>query len=79
MKRINPAVSTNYLLFGDKEVEAKNTVSELGMFGAILGSRDEVVLNLAGGHVLRTKEESVLEGGVLSGAAALDMPVIVKE
>ena len=37
---------------------------------------DEVVLNKAGGHLLRTKGSTVNEGGVAAGFAVIDSPLL---
>jgi hypothetical protein len=51
-------------------------VSELGIFGAIIGSKEKILYNKEAGHVLRTKLSSSNEGGVAAGFGALDSPYL---
>jgi glutathione synthase len=37
-------------------------VSELGIFGAIIGTKDKIIYNRQTGHMLRTKVSSANEG-----------------
>ena len=52
-------------------------VSELGVFGVCLSNvkTGEVVMNDVAGHLLRSKFEGVLDGGVAAGRAVLDSPL----
>lgn len=47
-------------------------VSELGIFGAVIGSKGKILYNHQVGHMLRTKISSANEGGVAAGLGALD-------
>lgn len=47
-------------------------VGELGVFGCVLSTGSTVVLNELSGYLMRTKPENVIDGGVMSGLAALD-------
>ena len=38
---------------------------------------DKIILNQGAGHLLRTKESTNKEGGVVAGASALDSPRLV--
>ena len=54
------------------------TVSELGTYGYLLGDGATlaVAANRSGGQILRSKAESVNEGGVAVGAAVIDTPYL---
>ncbi|KAG2205646.1 hypothetical protein INT47_008002 [Mucor saturninus] len=52
-------------------------VSELGIYGTFLADGDREILNEAGGHLLRTKATTTLEGGVAAGFAVIDSPLLV--
>lgn len=54
MERIRPAVSTCALL-RNGEWMIEETVSELGIYGGFVKKGDDVLLNEASGHLLRTK------------------------
>uniref|UniRef100_A0A182NGR7 Glutathione synthetase n=1 Tax=Anopheles dirus TaxID=7168 RepID=A0A182NGR7_9DIPT len=79
MERIVPPVSTGYIVRpgGPSPPPLVQLTSELGIFGTIIGSKDEVLYNRYGGHMLRTKLSSSNEGGVAVGSGALDSPYLI--
>ncbi|EDS33759.1 glutathione synthetase [Culex quinquefasciatus] len=79
MERIFPPLSKGYMVRpgGKMPPEIVNLVSELGIFGAIIGTKDNVVYNKQVGHMLRTKLSSANEGGVAAGLGALDSPYLI--
>ncbi|KAL1400533.1 hypothetical protein pipiens_007348 [Culex pipiens pipiens] len=79
MERIFPPLSQGYMVRpgGKMPPEIVNLVSELGIFGAIIGTKDNVVYNKQVGHMLRTKLSSANEGGVAAGLGALDSPYLI--
>lgn len=79
MERINPPLSQGYMIRpgGKMPPEIVNLVSELGIFGAIIGTKDNIVYNKQLGHMLRTKLSSANEGGVAAGLGALDSPYLI--
>lgn len=83
MDRISPPVTTNYMVrplsadgFGATLVK---TISELGIFGYLIGDANTTLSNRAVGYCLRTKLSHVNEGGVAAGLGALDSPFLVDE
>ncbi|XP_050552383.1 glutathione synthetase [Spodoptera frugiperda] len=52
-------------------------VSELGIFGVIIGTNEKIFHNRQVGHMLRTKLADADEGGVAAGLGALDSPFLV--
>ncbi|KAF4524344.1 hypothetical protein B566_EDAN015897 [Ephemera danica] len=81
MDRILPPVQSNYVVRpGDTNNCApppSDVVSELGIFGVIIGDADTILSNQQVGHMLRTKLSTVNEGGVAAGLGALDSPYLV--
>lgn len=79
MDRIHPPIQKNYLLRPGDSDEPKilDVVTELGIYGVILGSENEIKMNRQVGHILRTKPASENEGGVIAGIGALDSPYLV--
>jgi glutathione synthase len=79
MERLFPPSQTSILLRGGVVEGSGETVSELGCYGTILVSHDgrDVLHNEYAGFLLRTKFESVDEGGVASGFATLSSPYLV--
>lgn len=74
MERISPPISRSYLIRpgGENPPKIVDMVSELGIFGAILGTKEKILYNHQVGHMLRTKVSSANEGGVAAGLGALD-------
>ncbi|XP_035910064.1 glutathione synthetase-like isoform X1 [Anopheles stephensi] len=79
MERIFPPLSTGYMVRpnGPSPPPLVQLVSELGIFGTIIGSKDNVLYNKQVGHMLRTKLSSSNEGGVAAGSGALDSPYLI--
>ncbi|XP_055551684.1 glutathione synthetase-like isoform X2 [Wyeomyia smithii] len=79
MERIFPPVSRGYMIRpgGKMPPEIVNLVSELGIFGAVIGTKDKIIYNKQVGHMLRTKLSSANEGGVAAGLGALDSPYLI--
>ncbi|XP_017780714.1 PREDICTED: glutathione synthetase-like isoform X2 [Nicrophorus vespilloides] len=79
MERINPPVSKSYMIRpGGPEVpELVDLVSELGIFGLIIGDSSKIFANTQVGHMLRTKISTADEGGVAAGLGALDSPYLI--
>lgn len=78
MDRINPPLSDGYLIRpGAKNPpELVSMVSELGIFGVIVGDSQKIMVNRQVGHMLRTKISTANEGGVAAGLGALDSPYL---
>lgn len=74
MERISPPISRSYMIRPGAATppEIVDMLSELGIFGAIIGSKDKILYNTQVGHMLRTKLSSANEGGVAAGLGALD-------
>ncbi|XP_033224633.1 glutathione synthetase-like [Belonocnema kinseyi] len=79
MDRICPPPLKNILIRADSEecVEAQDVITELGIYGVIVGSENEIKVNEQVGHLLRTKLSSSNEGGIVSGAGHIDSPYLL--
>jgi len=71
MKRIQPKAEDS-IIIRDGNVEIGKCISELGIYGAYLGDGKQTLLNKCCGYLLRSKGESVEDGGVASGIASMD-------
>ncbi|EFH48533.1 glutathione synthetase [Arabidopsis lyrata subsp. lyrata] len=71
MQRIFPKVS-NMFLVREGVYHKNQVISELGVYGAYLRNKDNVIVNEQSGYLMRTKIESSDEGGVAAGFAVLD-------
>ncbi|XP_026483269.1 glutathione synthetase-like isoform X1 [Vanessa tameamea] len=79
MERILPPTVAGYVVRPGGAVPPPVTdlVSELGIFGVIIGTRDKIYCNRQAGHMLRTKLADANEGGVAAGLGALDSPYLL--
>ncbi|XP_019553434.3 glutathione synthetase isoform X2 [Aedes albopictus] len=79
MERIFPPLSRGYMVRPEGKMPPGivDLVSELGIFGAIIGTKDKILYNKQVGHMLRTKLSSANEGGVAAGLGALDSPYLI--
>ncbi|CAH1780470.1 unnamed protein product, partial [Owenia fusiformis] len=77
MEKIRPPVFKNYAVRADESVALWDMVSELGIYGVIIGTSDGIIMNTECGHLVRTKTLGTNEGGVAAGFAALDSPYLV--
>ncbi|WFC99605.1 glutathione synthase [Malassezia yamatoensis] len=55
----------------------KDSVNELGIYGAVLYSPESISKNRSGGYLLRTKSKDSDEGGVAVGFSVIDTPLLV--
>ncbi|KAH0950533.1 hypothetical protein HN011_001841 [Eciton burchellii] len=83
MDRIYPGLQTNYLirmvegsLLRDN-IHLSDVVTELGIYGVIVGDNNQIMLNEEVGHILRTKLSNQDEGGIVAGVGALDSPYLI--
>ncbi|CAG9570940.1 unnamed protein product [Danaus chrysippus] len=79
MERILPPLVAGYVVRPGAAVPPPITdlVSELGIFGVIIGTKDKIYCNKQVGHMLRTKLADANEGGVAAGLGALDSPYLL--
>lgn len=77
MERLYPPAYSN-VVFRDSKMMEGDVVSELGVFGYCLSdtATGTVVEEGVAGHLLRSKFKNVLDGGVASGRAVLDSPLL---
>lgn len=73
MQLVDPFTSMNYIIKTNKTVyETETLISELGIYSVLISNNTNIILNQAGGYLVRTKPVHVNEGGVATGFAALD-------
>jgi len=77
MDRIAPPITKNYMVRPFAEPLLADCLSELGIFGYVIGTKDKILENKQVGHMLRTKLSHVNEGGVAAGLGALDSVFLV--
>ncbi|NXR83377.1 GSHB synthetase, partial [Pycnonotus jocosus] len=75
--KLKPQPALNYLLRAHSSLRVSECISELGIFGVYVRQGQDLVLNRAAGHLLRTKAIEHADGGVAAGVAVLDTPYLV--
>lgn len=77
MERINPFEYETMILENGRIIK-KNCVSEIGIYGIILSYDDtHIIMNKQVGFLLRTKDATSQEGGILAASAAIDLPYLI--
>lgn len=79
MEQIVPPMTKGYIIRPRQPIpkEPVDLVSELGIFGVIIGTKDEILYNKQTGHMFRTKLSTANEGGVAAGLGAIDSPYLI--
>lgn len=79
MEQIVPPRTRGFIIRPNQPIPKEQTdlVSELGIFGVVIGTKDEILYNKQVGHMLRTKLDTANEGGVAAGLGALDSPYLI--
>lgn len=79
MDRISPPLSKGFILKPGEKVDASkpaDLISELGIFGVVIGTKDKILFNAQVGHNFRAKLADSNETGVNAGHGALDSPYL---
>lgn len=84
MDRLYPSIQKNYIIRALPNSSAENydaylsnVVSELGVYGVVIGDHNNIIYNEEVGHILRTKPSTENEGGIAAGVGALDSPYLI--
>lgn len=83
MDRIYPPLQKNYLIRAVEDPSSEDNfdllevITELGVYGVIIGDSNNIMVNKQVGHILRTKASSEDEGGIVAGVGALDSPYLI--
>ena len=59
------------------ELVFEKVVSEFSVYGVILSDEEKYYLNKSVGFLVRSKEASQNEGGIMAGVAAIDIPFLI--
>jgi hypothetical protein len=73
MERIFPKEQEAHIL-KENNLKIANCVSEYSVYGAVISDEKSIILNKSFGFLVRTKETSEGEGGILAGNSAIDLP-----
>ncbi|XP_015117252.1 glutathione synthetase [Diachasma alloeum] len=74
MDKIHPPPQLNYIVRAGSSdsLQLKQVISELGIFGTIIGDEETIFSNKQVGHSFRTKLNGCNEGGLMNGIAFID-------
>ncbi|KAK6089784.1 hypothetical protein P3W45_001286 [Vairimorpha bombi] len=67
-KFVSPTVDNSYVL---DQIDRK-IINEVSIFGSLISVDGDIIHNSEDGYIVRSKDESKLEGGICSGNGALD-------
>lgn len=76
MDRLRPLSQDNVLVRAHQPLTVTKMDSELGIFGYLLGSANEIIVQAQDGHMIRTKPSDKNEGGIGNGNAGHDSPFL---
>ncbi|CAK9825551.1 Glutathione synthetase [Anthophora retusa] len=83
MDRLRPPVQKNYIVrahkypLKDDHLRFSDVISELGIYGVVMGDHANIIHNEEVGHILRTKSSNENEGGIAAGIGAIDTPYLI--
>jgi len=77
MDKIVPPVVPTYVVLKSGELALMNAISEVGTYGIFIGDNKKTFVNDYAGVLVRTKNVSDADGGVVAGVAVLDSLYLV--
>ena len=74
--KIDAAVHESIVLRNEK-INIQNSISEFSIYGIILTNENNLVMNKSVSFLVRTKNKENIEGGIIEGAGAIDIPCLL--
>ena len=74
--KIDAAVHESIVLRNEK-INIQNSISEFSIYGIILTNENNLVMNKSVSFLVRTKNKDEVEGGIMEGAGAVDLPCLL--
>ena len=65
------------MILKNEKINVQNSISEFSIYGIILTNEKNLYINKSVSFLVRTKNKDDLEGGVMEGAGAIDIPYLV--
>ena len=65
------------LILRDEKLNVQNSISEYSIYGIILTNENNVIINKSVSFLVRTKNKESVEGGIIEGAGAIDIPCLL--
>ena len=65
------------LVIRDEKIKVQNSISEYSAYGIILTNENNIIANKSTSFLVRTKNKDSVEGGIIEGAGAVDIPCLM--
>mgnify|MGYP002626335741 FL=1 len=65
------------LILRDEKLNVQNSISEYSIYGIILTNENNIIMNKSVSFLVRTKNKESIEGGIIEGAGAIDIPCLL--
>ena len=65
------------LVIRNEKIEVQNSISEYSIYGIILANENNIIINKNVSFLVRTKHKKSIEGGIIEGAGAVDIPCLL--
>ena len=65
------------LVIRDEKIKIQNSISEYSVYGIILTNENNIITNKSVSFLVRTKNQDSVEGGIIEGAGAIDIPCLL--
>ena len=65
------------LVIRNEKLKVQNSISEYSIYGIILTNENNFIINKSVSFLVRTKEKESIEGGIIEGAGAIDIPCLL--
>ena len=76
VEKIDAAVHESIVL-RNEEIKIQNSISEFSIYGIILINDNNLHINKSVSFLVRTKNKDDIEGGIMEGAGAVDLPCLL--
>lgn len=76
-QKIETSAVTNYPVRAGQPIKPTQMITEIGSYGAILGTPDKVILSKAAGYLAKSKKEGAHGGSLSTGIHVIDSPMLV--
>jgi len=65
------------LVIRNEKLKVQNSISEFSIYGIILTNENKLIINKSVSFLVRTKDKESIEGGIIEGAGAIDIPCLL--
>ena len=65
------------LIIRNEKLNLQNSISEYSIYGIVLADINNLIINKSVSFLVRTKNKENIEGGIIEGAGAIDIPCLL--